>query len=146
MDVENSRKRREFFNIWVISSIILFLLNNWFFKEAYGNFLTGKLSDFLFCFFFPLYCSALLSLGTKLQLKARLTIGALVTVLVFGLVKVSNYFSHYLNIVLSYLSEMLGMGPSINIADPYDLIALPFCLVAYYFGVSIGETNNQIAH
>ena len=44
---------------WFMTGLILLLLNDFIFKEMYGNWLTGKLSDFTGLFIFPLFWTAL---------------------------------------------------------------------------------------
>ena len=124
----------EFFNPVVLFSITLFAINNIWLKSYYGNWLTGKISDITFCFFFPLYLSALASLVFKFDLKTRIRIGALITFFLFSAVKLSTSSSDLLNGIVSPVSEYLFNGDSINRVDPNDLIALPFIIIAMWFG------------
>ena len=51
---------------WFCTALLLLLLNDFFFKAAYANGLTGKLSDFAGLFILPLFFSALLPQLKKL--------------------------------------------------------------------------------
>lgn len=121
----------EFFNVYVFSSILLFAVNNFWLKFEYHNWLTGKLSDFTFCFFFPLYISAFLSLFTSWNMTNRVLLGLVITLLSFSLVKSSNDFSDLLNSVLSPMSFFIFGRDSINLVDHTDLIALIFLVPAF---------------
>jgi hypothetical protein len=123
----------EFFNIWCYAAVGLFALNNHFLKFHYHNWLTGKLSDFAACFFLPLFISAVLALFVKWPLRRRVLIGAIVTVLIFSVVKLSPSASSILNNLLSFITLSFGFGGSNNTTDVTDLIALPMVGVAYYF-------------
>jgi len=123
----------EFFNIWSFAAVGLFALNNHYLKHHYHNWLTGKLSDFAACFFLPLFISAVLAFFVKWPVKQRVLVGAIVTAVVFSLVKISSSASSVLNDLLSYITLALGFGDSINIADITDLMALPMIGAAYYF-------------
>src|SRR5260221_7809571 len=91
---------REFFNWPVLLSIALFGLKNWWLKATFHNWLTGKLSDFLFCFFFPLYCSAILAFVTRWPLRRRVWFGAILTLVIFAAMKTSLAFSSGVNEIL----------------------------------------------
>ena len=112
-----------------MGAMFLFGLNNWVLKATYGNWLTGKLSDFAACFFVPFLISAVLgSLGSKRSVEHRVRIGAIVTALVMTLVKTSVLASSVLDSTLAvFLPEAFE---STNIVDPTDLLALPFCALA----------------
>lgn len=120
----------EFFNMYVFFSVLLFVMNNFWFKYKYHNWLTGKLSDFMFCFFFPLYISAFISLFLTLGKTKRAFCGVLITGFSFFLVKISLYFSELLNYLLSPISFLVFGRASINLVDHSDLIALFFLIPA----------------
>lgn len=126
----------EFFNTWCFASVGLFALNNHFLKFHYHNWFTGKLSDIAACFFLPLFISAVLAYLVKWPLKQRVLFGALVTAVLFSLVKVSTMASGALNHLLSNITLAFGFGTSTNIADTTDLIALPMIAAAYYFALN----------
>ena len=123
----------EFFNPWCLSAVALFAVNNIFWKYHYPGWFTGKLSDFAACYFLPLFISALLSLLVNWTVKQRLLIGVTLTSLIFTLVKTSVLISEYMNMLLSKLTSAFGLGPSINLVDPTDLIALPLIGITYLY-------------
>lgn len=115
-----------------LAAMALFGVNNWLLKATYGNWITGKLSDFTACFFMPLLISAALgSLGSQRSILVRTRIGAVVTAVVMTLVKTSVTASGWLD---STLAVVLPAGlESTNTVDPTDLIALPFCALAVLY-------------
>lgn len=135
IDTEQPRHADEFFNWTVMLSIMLFGLNNWWLKYAFHNWLTGKLSDFLFCFFFPLYCSAILSLVTDWPIRRRVWFGVGLTLVLFVAVKTSPVLSSWVSDVLSVASRILFGGDSINRVDPTDLIAAPVVVCSVLFAL-----------
>lgn len=133
----------EFFNRYVLLAIVLFAANNFWLKAMYGNWLTGKISDFTFCFFFPLYLSALISMISTAEVRIRVMAGALLTLLVFSAVKLSPFCSEFLNSVISPISKIIFQRQSLNSVDISDLIALPFILIAICFGLSRIEPTKE---
>jgi len=55
-----SRNLKILTSFWFIAGLTLLLLNDFVFKGLYGNWLTGKLSDFSGLFIFPLFWAALI--------------------------------------------------------------------------------------
>jgi len=53
------RNLKIFTTYWFLTGLLILLLNDFFFKEHYGNWLTGKLSDFSGLFIFPLFWTAI---------------------------------------------------------------------------------------
>jgi len=131
----------EFFNIYVFTSVLLFVANNIWFKYEYHNWLTGKLSDFTFCFFFPLYVSAFISLFLTLETTKRVFCAIVITGLSFSLVKTSAYCSELLNSLLSPMSFFIFGRASINFVDYSDLIALVFLIPAFLVAKFKGANN-----
>jgi hypothetical protein len=128
-----NRQIPEFFNAWCMVTVALFGLNNHLLKIYYHNWITGKLSDFCACFFLPLLLSAIFSFFSHKSPAARVKAGCLITVGIFCSVKLSPGASDWLNLTLSCLTAPFGIGRSVNIADPTDLIALPAVYAAYLF-------------
>lgn len=124
----------EFFNASVLFAIALFAANNTWLKFTYPGWLTGKLSDFLFCFFFPLYCSALLGLIAPWLVRVRVTLGALLALGSFVAMKTLPLFSLRVTELLSSISALAGLGQSSNVVDSSDLIAIPLIAIAVIFG------------
>jgi hypothetical protein len=131
---------QEFFNPLCLTSVALFATNNFFLKYQFPGWFTGKLSDFTACYFLPLYISAVLSLLSKWTLQQRLVVGGILTTLVFTLVKISALASDHMNTLFTWITTLFGFGPSLNIADPTDLIALPMIGIAYL--VTIKKMGN----
>lgn len=141
--MESSHKciANEFFNPLVTSTILLFALNNWWLKYQFHNWFTGKLSDLLFCFFFPLYCSAILAFITQWKIRSRVIFGILFTLVLFILMKTSMFFSTQISNIFSYLTKITVGISSINIVDPTDLIVVP--IVFYSFNLALKQNVNQ---
>lgn len=135
MTTSAKQSMQEFFNFWSLLAVFIFALNNFYLKQHYHNWLTGKLSDITVCYFLPLYVSAVLALTTRLNLKHRLLTGCVITLLVFSAVKVLPEAADLLNRLLSLVTEASQLGPSRNLADPSDLIALPMIALAYWMGL-----------
>ena len=128
-----ARPRHEFF-AWVpLSTVVVFGLNNLLLKSEFPGVVTGKLSDFAFCFFFPLFVSALLEVVRSWPRKRRVLVGAGLTVLSLVLVKTSTLMSNLLDGALALVNPLFGMPPSTNVVDPSDLVALPMVLLALWF-------------
>lgn len=132
---KSAPRLQEFFNVPVFTCIALFVLNNMYLKAAFHNLLTGKISDLCFCFFFPLYLSAMLSLVSKVRVQNRLLAGAVFTGLGMAMVKVYPPASDVMNNVFSFVTVWFVGQESLNIVDPTDLIALPLVGAAYYYGL-----------
>jgi len=126
----------EFFAILPLLSVFLFSVNNFYLKQNFPSVFTGKLSDFMACFFIPLYISCILSLIGWKTLKPRIFTSCLITLLIFSLVKLSEFASMILNTVIAYFLDFSQLGTSINNTDPSDLVALPMIFLAYYFALS----------
>lgn len=138
-----NRQIPEFFNILCMVTVALFGLNNHIFKIYYHNWLTGKLSDFCACFFLPLLLSAVFSFLSHKSLIARIQAGCIITAVVFCAVKLSPGASDWLNLALSKLTAPFGVGKSINIADPTDLIALPAVYAAYLYAIHFLSSKHE---
>jgi hypothetical protein len=108
----------------------LMAVNDLWWKQAFHNPLTGKLSDLAGCCLFPLWLSALLGLLWPLRLRTRLGWGALGTCALFVPVKTSPAAAAFVAGALSLLGRPLGLGPHRIVADPTDLVALPMILAA----------------
>lgn len=132
---------KEFFNLWCLVAVFIFALNNLVLKWEFHNWLTGKLSDFMACFFLPLLISGILGLFsnssfTQQSFKGRLLAGSVITAVCFSSVKIFDTPSLWMNEVFSYLLKLVSNSSSINRVDPTDLIALPVIFLAYFYGIS----------
>jgi hypothetical protein len=108
-------------------------------KPMFHNALTGKISDFAGCFFFPLYVSALLSLFGAAPREQRLLVGAAFTVLLFAPVKLSAAAGAALCALLLPIAQLLGISSLRIVADPTDLWALLMVPLAVAFGRRAGR-------
>lgn len=128
-----SQPAHEFFALVPLLSVALFALNNVVLKRTIPGFFTGKLSDVLFCFFMPLFISAVLARVCDLPACARVWIGIATTALAFIAVKTSAHASHALDQAILTLARPMGVHPAANRVDATDLVALPMLLVAWWF-------------
>ncbi len=135
------KRFNEFYNLPVLASVALFVVNNWWLKYEYHNWVTGKLSDFLFCFFFPLYCSSILAELTKWRSTKRVGIGVLATLLPFIAMKSSHDFSIWVSNVFSLFIQPIANLNSINTVDITDLIAAPMVIFSVLFISSKDRKN-----
>ena len=123
----------EFFNPLTLAALLFFVLNNLYWKGEYHNWFTGKLSDVTFCFFFPLYVSALLHCGVTWSRRQRLQFSIALTCVVFAAVKCSATASDWLNSGLAPLADWIWQRSSINYVDHSDLLALPFSFLCWFW-------------
>ncbi len=133
----------EFFNWVVFASVLLFAINNWWLKYEFHNWFTGKLSDVLFCFFFPLYCSAIFALLTRWKKRIRVWVGAMITMVSFIAVKTIPPLSFWLDGLLSNVSQAVVGVDSHNIVDATDIVAIPFVLCSVWFSMWEDSTHEN---
>jgi hypothetical protein len=109
---------------WIAISLILF--NALFLQVFYPSWLSGKLADLGWMIVLPLVVSCLLSL-IPLFRKTRLIpiLAALLTGLVFTLLKVSPQFNH---LARQSFTAMFGWPLKLAL-DPSDLLVLPALLI-----------------
>ncbi len=123
---------KEFFSPWSLFAVALFALNNHWLKWEFHNWITGKLSDFMACFFIPLLFSALIGLIWKKGYSKRYWMASTVTIIAFSSVKLFEPASDVMNNLFSMMTGWIGMGPSINRTDPTDLMAFASIPLAYF--------------
>ncbi len=104
---------------WFIFGLFILLLNDFILKELYGNWITGKLSDFAGLFIFPLFWSALMP---KMKTK------------IFWMTGITFIFwkSHYSQSLIDDWNSLNLMTIS-RVVDYSDLIALTILPVAFRF-------------
>ena len=141
MENTDNQPAKEFFNLLVISSVLLFAINNWWLKYQFHNWFTGKLSDLLFCFFFPLYCSAILSFISPWKIRSRILVGISFTLVLFILMKTSIVFSSEVSNIFSFMTQMTIGSSSNNIVDPTDLIVIPIVFYSYTVALQFGKNK-----
>lgn len=109
-------------------AMILMALNDHWLKQAWPSWLTGKLSDFLGVFYFPLLLVALSCLFQNHVLKRKparyinrtnLAVAMMATAGLMAIVKISPALSNAVTGVFSRLFFRIHI-----VADPTDLIAL----------------------
>src|SRR5688500_1726731 len=109
-------KLRSLDNIHFVGCLAILLLNDFYLKAEYHNWLTGKLSDFCGLFVFASFWAALL--------PARRGTVCISTALLFVFWK-SPYSQTFIDIFSQYLYAID------RVVDITDLIALPVLLVAF---------------
>ena len=117
-----------------LAAVALMAVNDRWLKPTFHNTLTGKLSDVAICFFLPLYVSALLSLATRWPRGVRLLVGAATTAVLFTALKVSQPLADLFCQWLRPLGAPFGLTGFRAVADPTDLLTLPFIAVAMLYG------------
>jgi len=120
-------------------------LNDHVLKARFPGLVTGKLSDVAGAFVLPLFVSAALGLATRWPLRGRLGIGVAVTVALLAAVKLSPAVAAAVVAGLDAVRAPLGVGRGRIIADPTDLVALPFALVAWAYGLAAGQRKGREA-
>lgn len=125
----------EFFAPLPLAALALLVVNDVWWKGAFHNELTGKLSDVAVCFLMPLFVSELLGLAFALAPKLRLTTGAALTAVLFTLLEVVPPFTAKTLALLASIGPYLGLpGPFEMTSDPTDLLCVPLVPVAYAYG------------
>jgi hypothetical protein len=99
--------------------LILLLLNDFVFKGLYGNWITGKLSDFAGLFIFPLFWTAFFP-----KFKKHIFI-SIALIFLWWKSPFSGSFIHFCNEFLAY--------PIARVVDYTDLLALFILPIAYYY-------------
>jgi predicted ferric reductase len=133
----------EFYNWPAFIAFVLFIVNNFWLKLEYHNWLTGKLSDLLFCFFFPLYVSAMLAAVSRLGYISRVVIGVVLTLALMVGMKTSSAFSSYFSEFFSVFTQMVAERDSVNIVDPTDLIVTPVVIFSVVIAVTKGKEKKR---
>jgi hypothetical protein len=121
-------------------------VNDHWAKARFPGLVTGKLSDVAGAFVLPLFVSAALALATRWPLRLRLGLGAAMTAMLLGAVKLSTAAAAEVAAGLNAIVwEPLTGGRGSIVADPTDLIALPFIVLAYAYGLKAGRRAEEIA-
>lgn len=105
---------------FLYSSLIIWFLNDHFFKFEYSNFLTGKLSDFTGLIVFPISIQLLLK-KTFTKLKNIFWLSILIVYIPFSIINLSQDFN---NLFYKYF-----FGNQNGIADLTDLLVIPFSFI-----------------
>ena len=136
----------EFFGLLPLASVALFALNNLAIKHAFPGFVTGKLSDVLFCFFMPLYLSAVLGRLVAIAPLRRVAVGVVLTALMFTAVKTSSAASRALDAAIAMLTGLAGARHVPNRVDPTDLVALPALVLAWLYARAALRRTCVVGH
>lgn len=99
---------------WFLSGLFILLLNDFFLKDYYGNWITGKLSDFSGLLIFPVFWSALFP-----KHKVKIYV---ITAFVFAFWK-SGYSESVIHFWNSY--SFLTVNRVIDYTDLFALLILP---------------------
>jgi hypothetical protein len=143
VDSMKSSATEPFFQLPVLSCVALFVFNNFWFKHAYPGVVTGKLSDLCAAFFMPLFLAALFAQLFPACGARRFTYGTGITVLAFLLMKSTASGASALNFMVEFLTGWSGFRFAQNIADPSDLLALPFSLLAWFYSQDATRTSTS---
>ncbi|MCA2977953.1 MAG: hypothetical protein INH41_14230 [Myxococcaceae bacterium] len=119
-----------------LAAVATLALNDHVLKPWLHHPLTGKLSDVAGCFVLPLFIAAVLdALGVR-SARARLGVGAGVTLVFFTALKSSPRVAAGVSEVLAAGWRLLGEHGGSILADPTDLIALPAIAAAWVWGLA----------
>jgi len=115
------------------------VLNDHWLKYYYHNWFTGKLSDFLGLFYFPLFLSALVTIIQRTPLtRSRLFFSILLTDLSFLAIKLNLFINHEFVKVLSWLHL-----PSHFVMDQQDIVALISSYFTWVWGYKFIKNSNN---
>jgi hypothetical protein len=120
-----------------LGAVALLAANDHLLKRRWPGPVTGKLSDVAGCFVLPLFVSAVLALATRWTPRRRLAVGAAVTAIFFSALKLSPAAAGGVARAIDALWAPLGRGGGRIVADPADLVALPFALLAFAWGARL---------
>lgn len=115
----NSKKFNVLTSFWFLTCLCILLLNDFFLKKIFHNWITGKLSDFVGLFVFSIFFSCFL--------KERKWIVYILTAILFIYWK-SSFSSEIID-----FWNTLKIFPIQRIVDYTDLIALSILPSAYYY-------------
>lgn len=126
-----SQKLRFFIHPVPLAAVVLLGVNDHYLKYQYPGFITGKLSDFLGLFYFPLFLSALILVITLYRVaftKRLLVTAIIITDVIFCSLKLNPFLSeNFVNFFSQHFFK-------INVQnDPTDVIALFSSVLCYLF-------------
>lgn len=142
---------------WALGSIALLLVNDHFLKDAFGNTLTGKLSDVAGVFLLPLLTLALVEIARFVMRSPRWqsTRSAIVahcaaTGVGFAAVKVVPVVGDTYEHVIGFLRKVATLSPDpavpiVVVRDTTDLIVLPVLLGTYALASAYRADNGPPA-
>ncbi|TSD45235.1 hypothetical protein FFI94_003075 [Rhodococcus sp. KBS0724] len=122
---------------WALVSVAIILINDHVLKDAFGNTLTGKLSDIAGVFLFPLLLLSVLEvLRRSLVGRAAIAWSIAVTGIGFAAVKMVAPVGDAYEWVIGFLRWAAGgfrgdILPILVFRDPSDLWVLPILFASY---------------
>lgn len=108
-------KRREFTSTGFILALTILLLNDFYFKSYYGNWLTGKVSDFAGLFVFPLFWTILFP-----KLKDKIYFASAIIFIYWKTI----YSEPLIHIINQY--SIINLNRVVDLTDLLALLILPF--------------------
>jgi len=124
-------------------SIAVLIANDHLLKAMYGNWITGKLSDFAGLVFFPLLLVSVWELvRNRGPSRAALDVACVATAIGFTLAKTTTVgslaFQWGLGLAQWPFRVLAGdsLAPVAHVMDATDLIALPSILLAWWIGAA----------
>lgn len=133
--VADLRRSGEFFAPLPLAALALTVANDLWLKAAFHSELTGKLSDLGICFFMPLFLSELLGIFFGAPARARLWIGAVVTIAVYTAQEVVPPFARLSLTVLRAIGPRMGIHGVFELTSDWtDLLCLLLVPVAVSYG------------
>ncbi len=121
----------------------LLALNDHWLKARWPGPITGKLSDLAGAFVLPLFASAALALLTRWPLRRRLAVGVAITLGLLLAVKLSPSAAAWTVRALDWAWAPLSGTRGRLVADATDLVALPFALLAWAYGVRVERPRRE---
>ena len=127
-------------------AMALFAMNNFWWKHQFGNFLTGKISDFAFCFFTPFFLVACFEFAhsslEQQNRKKRWLMASILTFTLLLLVKTNSTISLFFDSISSNFLNNLSLHHNPNLLDKSDLWALTLVPLAYWQGIQHDQKNS----
>lgn len=127
-----------------LAAAAVLALNDHWLKARWPGLITGKLSDLTGAFVLPLFTSAALALLTRWPLPRRLAIGVAATVALLLAVKLSPAAAAWTVRALDAVWAPISSNRGRLLADPTDLVALPFALLAWAYGRRAGRPVKEV--
>ncbi|MNQ45235.1 hypothetical protein D3C85_590130 [compost metagenome] len=112
-------KQREFTSLGFILGLFILLLNDFYLKNLYGNWLTGKLSDFAGLFIFPMFWAILFP-----HFKNKIYFGTLI-IFIYWKSELSNSIIEFINHSNYFKIQ--------RVVDLSDLLALTILPISYLY-------------
>ncbi|TDP03089.1 hypothetical protein [Flavobacterium sp. 245] len=123
-------KQREFTSIGFILALTILLLNDFYFKIYYGNWLTGKLSDFAGLFIFPLFWTILFP-----KLKDKIYFASAIIFI---------YWKTVYSEALFEIINQLSIIKLNRVVDLTDLLALLILPISYSYHQKVNKNFTTI--